>query len=424
LNKIFVIIFFIILLTFFIFIPSSLNAAGFYIPDVGATCLGRGSAFVVRADDLTAIYHNPAGLARLNGVNILLDAGLMHKSASFDRADEENVVYPEVRAAEMVSPIPFLGIGSDFGSKKFTLALGAYGPYGVPEVKFPEDGPQRYNIVESSMEQVHYTFGAGFKITDWFNLGINFGLVDLYVTQKMKFFTGFNDADLTYKLSAHGSKSWAIGGIWKIIDELEVGMSYQPKILSILEGYLTASNVPLLNEVSDNIKVSIELPPILRGGVRYIFAHDSDVEIDAVWMGWSTIKDYTGIFETGSLFGIQKVVFPKNWHDAISIRVGGDYNFSKNLTFRAGYFYDQATAPEETIDASSIDLDGHGLAAGISYEYKNYTFRLSYSHIFMPDTNVNNSIAGSEVSPPVLEKKFVQTGDILLDGICWFLDFR
>lgn len=398
------------ILSISVIIPSLLNASGFYIPDVGAGCLGRGAAFVVKADDITAIYHNPAGLANLSGTQILLDVGLMDKSASFDRMDEENTEYPPVRAAEIISPIPFLGVTTDFNSKKFTLGVAAYGPYGVPAVSFPEGGPQRYNIVTSSLEQIYYTMGAGFKLTDWFLFGINMGLVDLYVTQNMKFYTGLNDAELTYKLSAHGAKSWAVGGIWKIYKGLETALSFQPKIPAILKGYLTAKDVPLLSEVSDNLKVSIELPLILRGGIRYKFKESADIEFNVVWTGWSTIKNYTGVFETGNLFGIQKVVFPKNWHDAISIRVGGDYGLTEKITLRAGYFYDQKAAPIETIDASSIDLDGHGITLGGSFKYRKYIFTLSYAHIFMPEVNVENSIAGAQVYPAILKSSIRSNG--------------
>ncbi len=398
------------ILSISIILPVLLNAAGFYIPDVGSRCLGRGAAFSAKADDLTAIYHNPAGLADLRGIQIILDVGLMNKIAGFDPAGENNVEYSPVRASEIVSPIPFIGISSDFRSNNFTLGFAAYGPYGVPAVKFPEEGPQRYNIVESSLEEVHYTLAAGFKLTDWLSFGVNFGLVDLYVSQNMKFFTGINDADLTYNLSAHGAKSWVLGSLWKIYKGFEAGLSYQPKISAMLEGYMMAKEIPLLPEISDNLKVNIELPPILRSGFRYRFNKGSDIEVDLVWTGWSTIKNYTGIFETGSLFGIQKVIFPKNWRDTISIRVGGDYGITEKITLRAGYFYDQRAAPMETIDASSIDLDGHGVTAGVSYNLSRYIFSLSYAHIFMPDANVENSIAGAQVYPPVLKTTIRSNG--------------
>jgi len=324
--------------------------------------------------------------------------------------DEGNIEYPPVKAAEIISPIPFLGATTDFNSKKFTLGVAAFGPYGVPAVSFPENGPQRYNIVSSGLEQIFYIMGAGFKLTDWFLFGINMGLVDLYVTQKMKFYTGFNDAELTYKLSAHGAKTWALGGIWKIYRGLEAGLSFQPKIPAILKGYLTATDVPLLSEISDNLTVSIELPPILKGGVRYKIKDNSDIELNIIWTGWSTIKNYTGIFEQGSLLGIQKVIFPKNWHDVISIRFGGDYGISEKITLRAGYFYDQKAAPIETIDASSIDLDGHGITAGFSYNFSIYIVTLSYAHIFMPGVNIKESIAGAQVYPSIIKSPIRSNG--------------
>jgi len=132
--------------------------------------------------------------------------------------------------------------------------------------------------------------------------------------------------------------------------------------------------------------------------------------VDVVWTGWSTIKNYTGTFETGNIFGIQKVTFPKNWSDALSIRIGGDYPFTKSITFRAGYFYDQRATPDETLDASGIDLNGHGITFGSSYQYKSYILSLSYAHIFTQDANVNNSIAGARVYPEIITSEIRSNG--------------
>lgn len=393
-----------------ILIDKALYPAGFYIPDVGARCLGRGSAFVAKADDLTAIFHNPAGLANLIGTNILLDIGFIDRYAEFDRADEESTSYPAVKAKEIVSPIPFLGVSYDFNSNAFTLGLSLYAPYGAPKVKFPENGPQRYNIVTSSIAQIFYSLAAGARITRWLMFGFNASLVDLFAYQNMKLYTGLNDADVTFKLSARGIPSWSTGAILNVTESLTIGVSYLPPIPANLKGYMKAREIPLLPELSDNLNVNIKLPPILRFGLRYAFDQNKDIEVDIVWTGWSTIKDYTGIFEKKSLFGIERITYPKNWRDSISIRAGGDYNISSRITLRAGYFYDQGAVPEETMDASSFDLDGHGITTGVSMSVDRYTFSLSYAHVFMPDIIVKNSEAGAQIYPPLIPKVIRSNG--------------
>jgi hypothetical protein len=67
-------------------------AAEFLDIGVGARALGMGSAFVALSDDVTAAYWNPAGLARLNR----LELGFTHSSNFSDivRSDYIQLAYP------------------------------------------------------------------------------------------------------------------------------------------------------------------------------------------------------------------------------------------------------------------------------------------------------------------------------------------
>ena len=51
---------------------TALADGGYYSGTLGARAAGRGGAFAARADDLTAVSHNPAGLANLDGTEIEL----------------------------------------------------------------------------------------------------------------------------------------------------------------------------------------------------------------------------------------------------------------------------------------------------------------------------------------------------------------
>ena len=61
------------------------RAGGFEIPDNGTEALGRGGAFVAKADDPTAIDYNPAGLAGQRGTRVLVDGHIINSSYSFKR---------------------------------------------------------------------------------------------------------------------------------------------------------------------------------------------------------------------------------------------------------------------------------------------------------------------------------------------------
>src|SRR5580693_2823141 len=66
-------------------LPRTALAGGFELPDNGTEALGRGGAFVAKADDPTAIMFNPAGLAEQRGTRALLDGHVVMSSYSFQR---------------------------------------------------------------------------------------------------------------------------------------------------------------------------------------------------------------------------------------------------------------------------------------------------------------------------------------------------
>ena len=63
---------------------TSAEAAGLYTADRGVRPLGRGGAFVAGADDLGAIWYNPAGLADA-GTTLFIDLAWMNFSSEFKR---------------------------------------------------------------------------------------------------------------------------------------------------------------------------------------------------------------------------------------------------------------------------------------------------------------------------------------------------
>lgn len=62
------------------------TAAPFLSVEVGARAIGMGGAFVALANDATALYWNPAGIARLNGVGVTLNHANWLAGTYFDYA--------------------------------------------------------------------------------------------------------------------------------------------------------------------------------------------------------------------------------------------------------------------------------------------------------------------------------------------------
>ncbi|MBI1744439.1 hypothetical protein HYR54_15430 [Candidatus Acetothermia bacterium] len=112
------------------------KAESFLAPGVGLRALGMGGAFVAVADDITAVYWNPAGLPQLHGLHVLASLPFTNSSSTFFTQ--------------------FYGAGG---------AIGFVGMGGISATKTYLTGPVRE---EREMNQL----GLGGQLTSFFRAGI------------------------------------------------------------------------------------------------------------------------------------------------------------------------------------------------------------------------------------------------------------
>ncbi|MHB8417778.1 MAG: OmpP1/FadL family transporter [Myxococcales bacterium] len=135
-----------------VFLVSSLAlGAGFEYPDNGAEALGRAGAFTAKADDGTAIYYNPSGLAEQDGLRITLDSNFVNNAITFQRTDPTNgaTIGPAVSNSGPMFIAPFVTVSYQI-VKHLTVALGVYGPPADGQLNFPGETPPAYNAQTSS----------------------------------------------------------------------------------------------------------------------------------------------------------------------------------------------------------------------------------------------------------------------------------
>ena len=141
-------------------------------PEQGAQALARGGAFVAKADDASALFHNVAGLAgqELGGTKVWLGANLQASTFTFQRAgaysgqagkDEAwaGRPYPLVENVGTPSPLPMLAVVSDLGSDRLGVGAGVFAPTANPGKRFPNTigtapSPARYDVVSGGDAKV------------------------------------------------------------------------------------------------------------------------------------------------------------------------------------------------------------------------------------------------------------------------------
>ena len=203
--------------------PAASASNGLESPDNGASQVGRGGAWLARADDPLAVYFNPAGLVRqASGVH--LGAHLMFMNRCYTRTgqnideDSPDFAYgeygapvspgsdqfnfpgpgttatgntvpppPAVCAADHVSPNP--QVAANFRVlDQLAIGVGVLGPHGVGSSEWPEEipftnrfgepatqpAPQRYMLVKSSSIILFPTLSVAWAPNDQIAIGAGF----------------------------------------------------------------------------------------------------------------------------------------------------------------------------------------------------------------------------------------------------------
>lgn len=167
-------------------LAASTSAQGLYAGSKGARVAGRGGAFGAKADDLSAMEYNPAGLARMGATTIQLSNRFSYnettywRQPTYDGAGGSEVAHFD--KVENDTPWqflePMLAVGTNFGLESWGFAAGAYAPNGVAKLTFPvgapdapAEGGQRFMMTSRESQILIYALSAAYKFQDLFGVG-------------------------------------------------------------------------------------------------------------------------------------------------------------------------------------------------------------------------------------------------------------
>lgn len=438
-------------------IPSLALAGGMTIGDLGARAEGRAGAFAAKADDLTAIEYNPAGLTLIQGTSFYLSNRFGHAYESFHRAatperdlDEDGVrtgALYEFDAVENGTPWqllnPVIAAGSNFGLENWAFAIGAYAPPGIASQKFPEDGGQRYMLIERDVKILYYNLSAAWKYKDLFGIGASVQWVDAASIKMSLVVDGNNlpgrinpvSSSADFKTTLEGADHLAASGLLGVwyhpFPYLQFGLSGRVAPTNLeAKCKLTAEPITLTGgevetlrngQPADDVYLAMTLPPMARFGARYLYLDGTrpvfDVELDFVFEAWSMTDRYTidGVglvtrFDNDPTkdITINKIHLLKNWRNTYSVRLGGDYHVIPELfTLRLGTLYESAATQPEYAYMDFFSSHRIGAGVGASVEFRGVDIALSYNFIYEfpisvteAEGQINTQRPGTPCQPP------------------------
>ena len=417
------------------------EAGGFYVPEIGARATGLGVAVTSDVSDPSATFHNPAGLAHADGLQLELSTDLFFPNITFfrrpltDPNTGENLKFEGASNTNSVIAVPFLG-ASYRVHDKVTAGLAVFAPFGAT-LEWPEDGAQRQIVTSIGLKTIFVSPSVGVKLPGGFSFGVAANVIwgDLVLEQRnaIPYVTGdpeqYPDPADGIQGNTHVagrdpfSLGATIGAGWRN-EQIAIGASVMTPVVLRLEGEARVENMgisPLIdannNEIQaagarqDAVRMRMPLPLVARLGVAVRPAPKWRVGADVNYQRWETQKtlvvDFVNEHELLPTPGayLYDVRVENRWKNTWSARLGAEAEpLPAPVTLRAGVLYDQSPVGDRTFSVLTPDSDKLGITGGARYSHRTaggdrWDFDLAAMHLFLAERDIApmaNGGAGSD----------------------------
>lgn len=404
------------------------HAGGQMAGDNGSLAAQRAGAFTARADDPSALVHNPGALAGLVGRQVFLGVNVVAYDQSFQRegsygGNDGQIAYagdpyPVVEHDGPVQPVPF--VAAAYGGPTYAFAVGVFAPHGYGKRNYPDTvqtasgstapAPQRYDTVTQDALIALPSLAVAVPLSDSIRIGgrVSYGFARMTSRRFAQGLPGEEDpgtdTDASIAVADDAIVAWGAGVHVRASDQVELGVSYASPITINARG--TAS--PVLGEDLRNLMPGTEtrivpvddaearcapggqegalmtcldmaLPQTASAGVRYI-ARDAagreigDLELDVRWENWAAVDRYDVLMD-GKNSALDTPVNPTvvrhGFQDVYSARVGGSRRLGSELQYMVslGLGYETAAAPVSwtrlDVDTAERIIAGGGVAVDL-----------------------------------------------------------
>ena len=368
---------FLILLT----LPLKSRASIFDMYGIGYRAMSMGNAYTAVADDVFAVYYNPAGLAQLNAHEMSL--GYIYSSPSLkmnggpgpaQSRGPENLNAPVIAMAFNLDEAfeGTLPVHSRFG-----LILSSPDNFqSVYRVYDPDPSTPHWYRYKDYIDRLHLVAGLSLQPERWkwvsigagvrFIISGNTNLLNRAGTPGLGINLGYPRAETAnLDLEVDTEIAPIAGVLIKPADNLRFGYSFRGQLeLDVAPVYanVVTHSIPGSNLIDIPLNTLLEynayfMPQQHNFGVSYNWTPRLLTSLDVSWFKWSS---YRNPYRGGPT--------PK-WDDTVIPRVGVEYKLSDALALRAGYFYEPSPVPNQYATSNYLDTDRHVFSWGFGYTF-------------------------------------------------------
>ncbi len=380
-------------------IPCSVFAEGIGIWAMGSRSNGMGGIATASAFDPTAVFFNPAGMARMDAPQLTLSGATIYGVMEFQGVDPwpgygveetplaEQEILPQLYFAAPLTETVFAGIGFN---TPYGLGLGW---------ENPSEFSGRHIAVQSDIRTYYFYPSVAWQMNEKIALGMTVPVVSgsfmmkqyarELVPDPVEYAIGTIEGETT-----ENEYGIVFGMTADLGDGFNLGVNYRSPVTLNLEGEITFEPLDNYNgivppEDSTGSGV-IPLPGLFSLGISYESGNmffETDVNL-ATWSNYDVLELEIDNPEIPSLS------LPQEFRDVWSMRFGAEYTFINGNQLRAGFFHDSVPQPSSRCGPALPDWVHRGLSCGVGIPIKNAQFDVFLVRLFLPTRKVRDSADG------------------------------
>jgi long-chain fatty acid transport protein len=359
------------------------GAAGLSRPSiVGARAIGLGGAFTAVADDPTAIWHNPGGLA-VYGDNAVYVGGellLTDRSYTPDPSSKPlgvNGVSGTIHESTGPTAIPILGASTRFGygnalPSRFSLGIATYSPYGG-SISYRLSDIKNQGLVSTQLLDFEVTPTLAYQVSEvlFLGVGLRIGINAFSVDS-------FEGAHATLSGTGVGVGA-TLGAMVRPHPRVQIGAVYRTPLSATINGSGETTIIGASKGTPTDFDLGIEWPQSAGLGLA-VRPHERILaSVQADWTGWSSVQQLAI-----NIHGAQNpTTKPYRYMDTYSVHLGLQGIITRYLLARLGWALDSNAVPDSTVRRENIDALKSTVSVGVGLHFWKLFFDTAFE-AFLP----------------------------------------
>jgi long-chain fatty acid transport protein len=365
-----------------LFLPLAAGASGFRVDGQGTLAAGLAEAFVAQADDPSAAFYNPAGLAQLKEGGVLAGTTVYALNELQFQGASPGLAAGTAAAQKSFNELLLHGYYAKPLAPNVVLGLGVVQPFFLnSEWSEAESFAGRHLTTQAQLKVYDVLASVGLRLTK----KVNFGFGGFYRTAELNHsrrlettnpFTGglVDFASLRIQTDQEAGFGWTAGLLVKASKAVSFGLSYRSAVRFEFAGAGLLTQITTGNSQLDTLLAAtnpfdtdlpaatvLELPDTARAGVAIAFGQKAVLEVDADWTGWGGVDSLPLTLPSAASYNQD---IPLQLDDTTTLRVGLRLKQLSGTEFRFGYALDPSAQAPAALGPFLADLETNSVTVG------------------------------------------------------------